>query len=54
MIKEIQIFFEPVFDAIVSEIEFQKKWDNLLNTWLNQEEGVIITKTVNNAINDDF
>jgi predicted nucleotidyltransferase component of viral defense system len=38
VIKEIQIFLEPVFDAIVSEIEWQKKWDNVLRTWSNHEE----------------
>ncbi|WP_018211854.1 nucleotidyl transferase AbiEii/AbiGii toxin family protein [Desulfitobacterium hafniense] len=35
VIKEIQIFLEPVFDAIVSEIEWQKKWDNILSIWSN-------------------
>ncbi len=35
VMKEIQIFLEPVFDAIVSEIEWQKKWDNILSIWSN-------------------
>lgn len=33
VIEEIQIFLEPVFDAIVSGVEWQRKWDSKLNRW---------------------
>jgi len=40
VIKEIQIFLEPVFDAIVNETEWQKFWISLSNTWSNHEGGI--------------
>ncbi|MDD4673915.1 MAG: nucleotidyl transferase AbiEii/AbiGii toxin family protein [Bacteroidales bacterium] len=40
VIKEIQIFLEPVFDAIVNETEWQEYWISLSNTWSNQKGGI--------------
>jgi len=40
VIKEIQKFLEPVFDAIVNETEWQKFWISLSNTWSNHEGGI--------------
>ncbi len=36
VIKEIQIFLEPVFDAIVNEDEWQNQWKCDLN-WIKDE-----------------
>ena len=36
VIKEIQMFLEPVFDAIVNELEWQRFWISSSNTWSNQ------------------
>lgn len=33
VIKEIQVFLEPVFDAIVNEKEWQNKWDSISSLW---------------------
>ena len=40
VIIEIQKFLEPVFVAIVSEEEWQKKWDNRSSIWLNLNGGI--------------
>jgi hypothetical protein len=34
VIKEIRIFLEPVFDAIVNETEWQNKWDSSKSIWV--------------------
>ncbi len=34
VIKEIQVFLEPVFDAIVKETEWQKKWNSEITKWI--------------------
>ena len=36
VIAEIQTFLEPVFDAIVNEVEWQKQWKADLN-WIKNE-----------------
>ena len=36
VIKEIQVFLEPVFDAIVNEDEWQNQWKCDLN-WIKDE-----------------
>ena len=36
VIQAIQIFLEPVFDAIVNEEEWQKRWKCDLN-WIKDE-----------------
>ena len=33
VINEIKIFLEPVFDAIVNEMEWQMRWVSKANTW---------------------
>ena len=33
VIKEIQKFLEPVFDAIVNEDELKKEWNTIKNQW---------------------
>ena len=40
VIKEIQTFLEPVFDAMVSEEEWQKEWNSKLNRWSNLRGGI--------------
>lgn len=37
IIKEIQVFLEPVFDAIVNEDEWQNQWKCDLN-WIKDEK----------------
>lgn len=34
VIKEIQVFLEPVFDSIIDESEFQQEWYSKSITWL--------------------
>lgn len=34
VIDELQIFLEPIFDAIVNEREWQNEWNSELNKWL--------------------
>ena len=36
VIAEIRTFLEPVFDAIVNEVEWQKQWKVDLN-WIKNE-----------------
>ena len=33
VIDEIQIFLEPVFEAIVNEAEWQKDWESNVKRW---------------------
>jgi len=35
VIAEIRISLEPVFDAIINELEWQQKWDSRTSSWLN-------------------
>ncbi|MCI9448399.1 MAG: nucleotidyl transferase AbiEii/AbiGii toxin family protein, partial [Lachnospiraceae bacterium] len=35
VIKEMQIFLEPVFDAIVDEGEWDKEWNSSSGTWMD-------------------
>ncbi len=42
VIAEIQTFLEPVFDAIVNGVEWQKKWKNDTNSWLDTYGGIQI------------
>ena len=39
VINEIQTFLEPVFEAIVNEDEWNRRWDSGLTKWLNLKEG---------------
>lgn len=38
VIAEIQIFLEPVFDAMVDEAEWLNKWGSKANVWSNMRE----------------
>lgn len=38
--KEMQIFLEPVFDAIVDEGEWDKEWNSNSGTWLDLKGGI--------------
>ena len=40
VIKEMQIFLEPVFNAIVDEGEWDKEWNSSSGTWLDSEGGI--------------
>ena len=39
VINEIQTFLDPVFEAIVNEDEWNRRWDSGLTKWLNLKEG---------------
>lgn len=38
VIKDIQIFLEPVWEAVISEDEFFQKWNSGLRTWEGNQE----------------
>ena len=40
VIKEMQKFLEPVFDAIVDEGEWDKEWNSNSGTWLDLKGGI--------------
>lgn len=40
VIKEIQVFLEPVFNAITTETEWCLKWSNKSNQWLDLNSGI--------------
>ena len=39
VIAEIQTFLEPVFDAILNEVEWQKVWISNTGIWSVMKEG---------------
>jgi len=45
VINTIRLFLEPVFNAILSEKEWQKTWDSKENSWVTTTGGIVSDKS---------